>query len=95
MKESYSKGEQMLDARWKAFATKHGLVLLAPSFRAEGKENNEGKGYYYPELGSGEVMEKALQEVEKRTGVETNKIKESSSSPRPSGRNRGSRGHLF
>jgi pimeloyl-ACP methyl ester carboxylesterase len=68
------KGEQMLDARWKAFATKHGLVLLAPTFRAEGKENNEGKGYYYPEQGSGEVMEKALKEVGKRTGAETDQV---------------------
>lgn len=41
------KGEQMLDARWKAFAGKNGLVLLAPTFHAEGKENNEGRGYYY------------------------------------------------
>jgi poly(3-hydroxybutyrate) depolymerase len=64
----------MLDARWKAFATKHGLVLLAPTFRAEGKENNEGKGYYYPEQGSGEVMEKALQEVKRRTGADTDKV---------------------
>jgi len=68
------KGEQILDARWKAFATKHNLVLLAPTFHAEGKENNEGKGYYYPEQGSGEVMEKALKEVEKRTGAETEKV---------------------
>ena len=68
------KGEQMLDARWKAFATKHGLVLLAPTFRAEGKENNEGKGYYYPEQGSGEVMEKALKEAGKRTGAETDQV---------------------
>lgn len=68
------KGEQMLDARWKAFATKNGLVLLAPSFHADGKENNDGKGYYYPEQGSGEVMEKALKEVEKRTGAETDQV---------------------
>jgi poly(3-hydroxybutyrate) depolymerase len=68
------KGEQMLDGRWKAFATKHDLVLLAPTFRAEGKENNEGRGYYYPEQGSGEVMEKALFEVGKRTGVATDKV---------------------
>ncbi len=66
-------GAKMLDARWKEFATKNGLVLLAPTFHAEGKENNEGKGYYYPEQGSGEVMEKALQEVRKRTGAETDK----------------------
>ena len=68
------KGEQMLDARWKAFAAKHQLVLLAPTFHAEGKENNEGRGYYYPEQGSGEVMEKGLKEVKKRTGVATDQV---------------------
>jgi poly(3-hydroxybutyrate) depolymerase len=68
------KGEQMLDARWKAFAAKHQLVLLAPTFHAEDKENNEGRGYYYPEQGSGEVMEKALKEVKKRTGVATERV---------------------
>ncbi len=67
-------GGQMLDARWRAFAAKHGLILLAPTFHAEGKENNQGKGYYYPEQGSGEVMEKALKEVGKRTGAETDQV---------------------
>ena len=68
------KGEEMLDPRWKEFAAKNGLVLLAPTFRAEGQENNGGKGYYYPEQGSGEVMEKALAEVTRRTGVATDKV---------------------
>jgi poly(3-hydroxybutyrate) depolymerase len=68
------KGEQMLDARWKAFAEKNQLVMLAPTFRAAGNENNMGKGYYYPEQGSGEAMEKALKEVERRTGVKTDKV---------------------
>ncbi len=49
------KGDQMLDARWKEFAMKNDLVLLAPSFHAEGMENNEGRGYYYPEQGSGGI----------------------------------------
>ncbi|NJR42902.1 MAG: hypothetical protein HC767_09830 [Akkermansiaceae bacterium] len=68
------KGEDMLDARWKAFAEKNELVLLAPTFQAKGNENNEGRGYYYPEQGSGEVMEKALQEVTRRTGAETGRV---------------------
>jgi poly(3-hydroxybutyrate) depolymerase len=68
------EGAKMLDARWKAFATKHGLVLLAPTFHSEGKENNEGKGYYYPEQGSGEVMEKVLAEVRRKTGADTGKV---------------------
>ena len=67
-------GEGMLDARWKAFAEKQGLVLLAPTFHADGNVCNQGKGYYYPEQGSGEVMENALREVTRRTGVATDKV---------------------
>ena len=68
------KGEQMLDGRWKKFAEKNALVLLAPSFHAEGNENNQGKGYYYPEQGSGQVMEKALDELHQRMGVEVARV---------------------
>jgi poly(3-hydroxybutyrate) depolymerase len=68
------KCEQMLDARWKAFAGRNGLVLLSPSFHAEEDEVRRGKGYYYPEQGSGEVMEKALHELHARTGVDTEKV---------------------
>ncbi len=68
------KGEQMLDAHWRAFAEKENLVLLAPTFHAEGNENNMGKGYYYPEQGSGEVMEKALSELKRRAKVDTEKV---------------------
>lgn len=67
-------GARMLDERWKAFAQKNGLALLAPTFRAAGHENNRGKGYYYPEQGSGEVMEKALKELKRRTGADTDKV---------------------
>ena len=67
-------GAGMLDARWKAFAEKNGLVLLAPTFHADGNECNQGKGYYYPEQGSGEAMEQALREVTRRSGVATDKI---------------------
>jgi poly(3-hydroxybutyrate) depolymerase len=67
-------GGRMLDARWKAFAEKNTLVLLAPTFRAAGNENNQGRGYYYPEQGSGEVMEKALGELKRRTGADTDKV---------------------
>ena len=67
-------GKQMLDARWEAFAEKNRLVLLAPTFIAEGMENNEGRGYYYPEQGSGKVMERAIAEAGKRYGVRTEKV---------------------
>ena len=67
-------GKRMLDQRWKTFAEKNGLVLLAPTFNAEGHENNEGRGYYYPEQGSGKVMEEAIAEAGKRYGVRTDKV---------------------
>jgi poly(3-hydroxybutyrate) depolymerase len=67
-------GAGMLDARWKAFAEKNDLILLAPTFHAEGNENNQGKGYYYAEQGSGAVMEKALGEVKRRTGTNTDRV---------------------
>lgn len=67
-------GALMLDERWKALAEKNRLVLLAPTFHADGNENNEGKGYYYPEQGSGDVIEQALREVTRRTGVVTDKV---------------------
>jgi len=51
------QGEAMLDARWRQFAEKNALVLLVPTFHAEGDERNQGRGYYYPEQGSGKVME--------------------------------------
>ncbi len=68
------QGEELLDTRWKAFALANRLVLLAPTFHAAGQENNEGKGYYYPEQGSGLVMENALAELTRRTGVSTEQV---------------------
>ncbi len=67
-------GVGMLDVRWKSFAEKNRLVLLAPTFKAEGDENNRGKGYYYPEQGSGRVLEKGIAEAGKQYGVQTDKV---------------------
>lgn len=67
-------GERMMDARWRAFAGRNGLILLAPTFKAKGHENNEGRGYYYPEQGSGKVMEAAIAEAGKRYGVRNDKV---------------------
>jgi hypothetical protein len=64
-------GAAMLDARWKLFAETHRLVLLAPTFQVAEQQLQQGKGYYYPEQGSGAVMEQALQDVRLRTGVDT------------------------
>lgn len=68
------EGSGMLDQRWKAFAERNGLLLLAPTFKAEGRENNGGRGYYYPEQGSGKVMEAAIAQAGKRYGVRTDKV---------------------
>lgn len=67
-------GEAMMDARWKAFAEKHGLVLLAPTFKTTPEELQRGRGYYYPEQGSGAEVERMLEQVGKETGVQTDKI---------------------
>ena len=68
------QGEAILDDQWKKFTIENNLALLAPTFRAEGMENNSGKGYYYPEQGSGEVLERALAKLNRRTGVQTDRI---------------------
>ncbi len=67
-------GEAMLDARWKAFAEKHGLLLLAPTFTTTPEELRRGRGYYYPEQGSGAEVERMLERVERESGVPTKKI---------------------
>ena len=67
-------GEAMLDYRWKAFAEKHRLVLLAPTFKTSPEELQRGRGYYYPEQGSGAEVERMLQQVGRETGVSTEKV---------------------
>ena len=66
-------GERMFDTRWKVFAEKNGFVLLAPTFKAEGMENNHGKDYY-PEQGSGKILEDGIAEAGRRYGVQTEKV---------------------
>jgi pimeloyl-ACP methyl ester carboxylesterase len=66
--------EAMLDERWKTFAEKHGLVLLALTFKTTPEELQRGRGYYYPEQGSGAEVERMLEQVGKETGVQTDKI---------------------
>ncbi len=67
-------GEAMLDERWKAFAKKHGVVLLAPTFRTTPQELEQGRGYYYPEQGSGAEVERMLEQVKGEMGVTADKI---------------------
>ena len=68
-------GEKLLDDRWERFADEHSLVLLAPTFTSTNKPQElRTKGYYYPEQGSGVVIEEALSEVHRRTGAPVNKI---------------------
>jgi predicted esterase len=68
------KGESMLDERWKAFADKRSLVLLVPTFHEDASKLQRNQGYYYPEQGSGELMERALEELHRRTGADTSKV---------------------
>jgi pimeloyl-ACP methyl ester carboxylesterase len=68
-------GEKIIDDRWKHFADEHSLVLLAPTFTSTNSPQElRTKGYYYPEQGSGTVIEEALSEVHRRTGATVDKI---------------------
>jgi pimeloyl-ACP methyl ester carboxylesterase len=68
-------GEKIIDDRWKHFADEHSLVLLAPTFTSTNSPQElRTKGYYYPEQGSGTVIEEALSEVHRRTGAPVDKI---------------------
>ncbi|MDX2080584.1 MAG: alpha/beta hydrolase [Terrimicrobiaceae bacterium] len=67
-------GETMLDERWRAFGEEHGLVVIAPTFRTTPEELRRGRGYYYPEQGSGAEVERMLGQVGRETGVATEKI---------------------
>ncbi len=67
-------GAAMMDERWKSFAEMHGLVLLAPTFKTTPEELQQGRGYYYPEQGSGAEVERMLEQVTRETGVQTAKI---------------------
>lgn len=68
-------GVKILDDRWKCFANEHALVLLAPTFTSTNNPQElRTKGYYYPEQGSGAVIEEALSEVHRRTGAPVDKI---------------------
>jgi poly(3-hydroxybutyrate) depolymerase len=67
-------GEAMLEERWKAFAEKHELLLLAPTFKTTPEELQQGRGYYYPEQGSGAEVERMLEQVGREHGVDTDKI---------------------
>jgi pimeloyl-ACP methyl ester carboxylesterase len=68
-------GEKIIDDRWKHFADEHSLVLLAPTFTSTNSPQElRTKGYYYPEQGSGAVIEEALSEVHRRTGAPVDKI---------------------
>ena len=68
-------GEAMIDERWRRFADQNSLILLAQTFKnSNPQELHENRGYYYPEQGSGEEIEKALTEVHRRTGALLQKI---------------------
>lgn len=41
---------------WRGFARKHQLGLVGLSFASDGELLQQGKGYYYPALGSGQLL---------------------------------------
>lgn len=45
-----------LDMKWRSFAKEHGLFLIGVSFASVIDGLRAGKGYYYPEQGSGIVL---------------------------------------
>jgi len=68
-------GEAMLDDRWRQFADQNSLILVAPTFKNTNPEElHQNRGYYYPEQGSGEQVEKALEKVHLRTGVQVDHL---------------------
>ena len=67
-------GRTMLDERWSRFTDEQALVLLAPTFQTTPELLKKEKGYYYPEQGSGEQVEKALVEIRGKLGVKADKV---------------------
>jgi len=67
-------GPQMFNPQWKDFASKHHLVLFAPTFTTSPEEVKSHQGYYYPEQWSGEATEKALTELCQRETASPDKI---------------------
>jgi hypothetical protein len=50
-------GEGLIRQReWQEFATKHQLGLAGLSFASDGELLQKGRGYYYPALGSGQLL---------------------------------------
>ncbi|MEI6351498.1 MAG: hypothetical protein WCP06_10375 [Verrucomicrobiota bacterium] len=61
------------EAVWGRFADQEHLVLVGPTFKTNLEEVHSRLGYYYPELWSGAVTLKALEQIRARTGAETGK----------------------
>ena len=59
---------------WARFADAAHLVLVGPTFQTTLEEVHSRKGYYYPELWSGEATLKALEQIRAKTGVQTDKL---------------------
>jgi pimeloyl-ACP methyl ester carboxylesterase len=55
-------------------ADREGVILLAPTFQATKSEIENRKGYYYPAEWSGGVLLRALDELRRRTGCETDTV---------------------
>lgn len=69
-------GHGMLDSSspWAKFADDQHLVLVGPTFKTTPEEMHSRRGYYYPELWSGEATLKALEQIRAKTGVRNDKV---------------------
>ena len=67
-------GPHMFTPEWKGFASKHHVILLAPTFLTSPEEIKNRRGYYYPEQWSGQATEDALSELGKRENASVDKI---------------------
>lgn len=59
---------------WARFADEMHLVLVGPSFKTTLEEVHSRRGYYYPELGSGEATLAALEKIRAATGVREERL---------------------
>lgn len=69
------EGRGMLESGpWARFADEQHMVLVGPTFKTTPEEMHSGRGYYYPELWSGEATLKALEQIRAKTGVRNDKV---------------------
>lgn len=59
---------------WTQFADRHNLLLIGPSFLSNQEEIQSRKGYYHPELWSGQATLDAVTQIELQAGIKIEKL---------------------